>query len=95
MIDLVTAGSQRPTVECLVDFVIGSLEYIFYVGVIALLLGVGIALIQFLAVRIFRASQERVWTLKIWPATACLSGNHLPHAPRSCDAIRSDRSGGT
>ena len=50
------------------DFVIGSLEYIFYVGVIALLLGVGIALIQFLAVRVFRASQERVWTLKIWPA---------------------------
>ena len=50
------------------SFVIGSLEYIFYVGVISLVLGVAIALIQFVAVRIFRASQERVWTLKIWPA---------------------------
>lgn len=49
-------------------FVIGSLEYIFYVGVISLVLGVAIALIQFVAVRIFRASRERVWTLKIWPA---------------------------
>ncbi len=50
------------------DFVIGSLEYIFYVGVISLVLGVGIALIQFVAVRIFRVSHMRVWTLKIWPA---------------------------
>ncbi len=50
------------------NFVIGSLEYIFYVGVITLVLGVGIALLQFVAVRIFRVSQERAWTLKIWPA---------------------------
>lgn len=50
------------------DFVIGSLEYIFYVGVIVLVLGVVIALLQFLAVRMFRVSRERVWILKLWPA---------------------------
>lgn len=50
------------------SFVIASLEYIFYVGVISLVLGVAIALIQFVAVRIFRASRERAWTLRIWPA---------------------------
>lgn len=49
------------------DFVIGSLEYIFYVGVVSLLLGVAIAMLQFVAVRIFRASRERIWTLNIWP----------------------------
>lgn len=50
------------------NFVIGSLEYIFYVGVFSLVLGVAIALIQFVAVRIFRVSQLRLLTLKIWPA---------------------------
>jgi Leucine Rich repeat len=51
-----------------VNIVLGSLEYLFYVGVISLVLGVGIALIQFVAIRIFRVSTERVWTLRIWPA---------------------------
>lgn len=56
------------SLESFVNFVIASLEYIFYVGVISLVLGVLMALIQFVAVRVFRASQERIWTLKIWPA---------------------------
>ncbi len=62
------ARSTCQSLESFVNFVIASLEYIFYVGVISLVLGVLIALIQFVAVRVFRASQERIWTLKIWPA---------------------------
>ena len=51
------------------DLIIGSLEYVFYVGVISLLVGVLLWSLQFLCVRIFRvASPERVWTLRIWPA---------------------------
>jgi hypothetical protein len=52
-----------------VDFIIGSLEYIFLTGVVALVLGGLLWLIQILCVRVLRiASSERVWTLRIWPA---------------------------
>lgn len=44
------------------------LEYTFYVGVVSLLIGIVLFLVQFLAVRLFRASTERAWTLRIWPA---------------------------
>lgn len=51
------------------DLIVGSLEYVFYVGVISLVLGVLVWSLQFLCVRILRvASPEPVWTLKIWPA---------------------------
>ena len=51
------------------DLIIGSLEYVFLVGAVSLVLGVLVWSIQFLFVRILRvASPERIWTLRIWPA---------------------------
>jgi|GEM_PF-2694970 len=61
--------SIRPHSENFVDLIIGCLEYVFYVGVISLVVGVLLWSLQFLCVRILRvASPERVWTLRIWPA---------------------------
>lgn len=52
-----------------VSWLIGSLEYIFLIGVFALILGVLVWLIQLLLVRVLNwVSAERVWALKIWPA---------------------------
>lgn len=44
------------------------LEYTFYVGVVSLILGLLLLATQIVAVRLFRASTERAWTLRIWPA---------------------------
>jgi hypothetical protein len=44
------------------------LEYTFYVGVVSLILGLLLLTTQIVAVRLFRASTERAWTLRIWPA---------------------------
>lgn len=44
------------------------LEYTFYVGVVSLLIGVLVFVVQLVAVRLFPRSRESAWTLKIWPA---------------------------
>jgi len=52
-----------------VDFIIGSLEYVFFVGAASLVLGLLLWTVQFLFVRVLHvASPERIWTLRIWPA---------------------------
>lgn len=50
---------------CCVDRV---LEYTFYVGVVSLIIGLLLFVVQTIALRLFRASPERVWTLRIFPA---------------------------
>jgi hypothetical protein len=56
---------------CCVDRV---LEYTFYVGVVSLIVGVLLFIVQTVALRLLRASPERVWTLRIWPAVLVAVG---------------------
>ena len=66
---MLTCSTGSLAAESFVNWIIGSLEYIFYVGVISLVVGVLLWLIQILSVRVLRiASPERVWTLRLWPA---------------------------
>ena len=50
------------------------LEYTFYVGVVSLIVGVLLFIVQTIALRLLRASPERVWTLRIWPAVLVAVG---------------------
>lgn len=44
------------------------LEYTFYVGVVSLIIGLLLFVVQTIALRLFRVSPVRVWTRRIFPA---------------------------